>query len=290
MSRLLSSVDIPTRRRGNLTRLNSITENFNNRKESLEREVGFPVFISGLTGPLRIFQRAGGHRHSIDDAATAWYALQKAPGAQTALDLGTGVGTVGLIVLWGLDAKASLTCVEAQQVSYDLLKANIACNELQSRVNPLHMDLRDINLSQKFPLITGSPPYFPLKAGTLPADTQKAHARFELRGHVGDYAEAAKRHLAPDGVFVFCFPFLQKARCIQLVHATGFGIVTLRDVHPRRDRPPLFSLYSARLGWSSPIEEEPPFVVTEPDGSYTPEMTDMQSSRGFGPEGTNCMA
>ncbi len=287
---MLSGVDIPTRRRGNLARLNSITENFNNRKESLEREVGFPVFISGLTGPLRIFQRAGGHRHSIDDAATAWYALQKAPGAQTALDLGTGVGTVGLIVLWGLDAKASLTCVEAQQVSYDLLKANIACNGLQSRVNPLHMDLRDIHLSQKFPLITGSPPYFPLKAGTLPSDTQKAHARFELRGHVGDYAEAAKRHLAPDGVFVFCFPFLQKTRCIQLVHATGFGIVTLRDVHPRRDRPPLFSLYSARLGWSSPIEEEPPFVVAEPDGSYTPEMTEMQYSRGFGPEGTNGIA
>ena len=282
-------VDIPTHRRGNLTRLNSISENFNNRKESLEREVGFPVFISGLTGPLRIFQREGGHRHSIDDAATAWYALQKAPGTQAALDLGTGVGTVGLIVLWGLGAKASLTCVEAQQVSYDLLKANIACNGLHSRVDALHMDLRELNLSRKFALVTGSPPYFPVEAGTLPSDTQKAHARFELRGHVGDYAQAAKRHLAPDGVFVFCFPFLQKARCIQLVHATGFGIVTMRDVQPRRDRPPLFSLYSARLGWSSPIQEEPPFVVTEPDGTYTPEMTEMQSSRGFGPEGTNCI-
>ena len=293
LSRLLgalSRVDIPTHRHGNLTRLNSISENFNNRKESLEREVGFPVFISGLTGPLRIFQREGGHRHSIDDAATAWYALQKAPGTQAALDLGTGVGTVGLIVLWGLGAKASLTCVEAQQVSYDLLKANIACNGLQSRVDPLHMDLRELNLSRKFTLITGSPPYFPVEAGTLPSDTQKAHARFELRGHVGDYAEAAKRHLAPDGVFVFCFPFLQKARCIQLVHATGFGIVTMRDVQPRRDRPPLFSLYSARLGWSSPIQEEAPFVVTEPDGTYTSEMTEMQSSRGFGPEGTNCIA
>lgn len=293
LSRLLwtfSRVDIPTHSRGSLTYLNSIQDNFNNRKESLEREVGFPVFISGLTGPLRIFQREGGHRHSIDDAATAWYALQKAPGTQSALDLGTGVGTVGMIVLWGLGAKATLTCVEAQQVSYDLLKANIACNGLQSRVDPLHMDLRELNLSRKFALITGSPPYFPVAAGTLPFDTQKAHARFELRGHVGDYAEAAKRHLAPDGVFVFCFPFLQKARCIQLVHATGFGIVTMRDVQPRRDRPPLFSLYSARLGWSSPIQEEPPFVVTEPDGAYTPEMIEMQASRGFGHEGTNRMA
>lgn len=268
----------------------SIHENFTARKAALESEVGFPVLISGLTGPLRIFQRVKGHRHGIDDATTAWYALQKAPSVETCLDLGTGVGTVGLVVLWGLGQTASLTCVEAQDVSYALLRENIACNELSDRVHAIHGDLRDLNLPQKFPLITGSPPYFPIEKGTVPADTQKAHARFELRGHVGHYAEAARRHLAPDGVFVFCFPFLQKARCIALVEATGFRIVSIRDVQPRRDRPPLFSLYSAKLDASGPPHVEPPFVVQETDGTYTLEFLEMQSSRGFGPEGTNVVA
>jgi tRNA1Val (adenine37-N6)-methyltransferase len=262
-------------------------ERFAARKASLEVELGFPVSISGLTGPLRIFQRVKGHRHSIDDATTAWYALQKAPSAKTCLDLGSGVGTVGLVVLWGLGPQAQLTCIEAQETSYGLLQANVACNDLEARVQTVHGDIREVPLAQKFPLITGSPPYFPSHGGTIPADTQKAHARFELRGHVGDYAEAAKRHLAPGGDFVFCFPFQQKARCIDLVHATGFRIVTVRDVFPRRDRPALFSLYWARLDWDGPITEEPPFVVSEPDGTYTPEMTAMQRSRGFGPDGTN---
>lgn len=268
----------------------SLHDNFTARKATLESEVGFPVLISGLTGPLRIFQRVNGHRHGIDDATTAWYALQKSPGVKTCLDLGSGVGTVGLIVLWGLGASASLTCVEAQEVSYALLRENIAGNELGARVHAIHGDLRDLHLPQKFPLITGSPPYFPIGKGTLPSDTQKAHARFELRGHVGHYAEAARRHLAPDGLFVFCFPYLQKARCIDLVEATGFRIVTIRDVHPRRDRPPLFSLYSARLDGRGSIEEEPPFVVAEADGTVTREMLEMQMSRGFGPEGTNVVA
>jgi tRNA1Val (adenine37-N6)-methyltransferase len=271
--------------------LRTLHDNFAARKPSLETELGFPVTISGLTGPLRIFQRVGGHRHGIDDALTAWYALQKAPSdTATCLDLGTGVGTVGLIVLWGLGPGASLTCIEAQEVSCGLLRANIACNELEAWVEAIHGDIRDLNLPRKFPLITGSPPYFPIEGGTLPADTQKAHARFELRGHVGDYAEAARRHLEPNGVFVFCFPYQQKARCIELVHATGFRIVTIRDVFPRRDRPPLFSLYSARLDWTGAIEEEPPFVVAEADGSYTPEMVAMQRSRDFGPDGTNVIA
>ena len=249
--------------------------------------MGFPVFISGVTGSWRIFQRVGGHRHSIDDATTAWYALQKSPGVSSCLDLGSGVGTVGLIVLGGLGADARLTCVEAQEVSYGLLRANIKCNDIENRVHTLHADLRDVVLAQKFPLITGSPPYFSIDQGTLPSDTQKAHARFELRGHVGDYAAAARRHLTPDGLFVFCFPFQQKIRAIQLVQAVGFGIVTLRDVFPRRDRSALFTLYSARLGWTAPMQIEPPFVVSEPDGSSTKEMLTMQASRGFGPEGTN---
>ena len=257
------------------------------RKPSLELETGFPVFISGLVGPLRLFQRQGGHRHSLDDAATAWYALQQAPDVSHSLDLGTGVGSVGLAVLHGLPPDAHLTCIEAQHVSHQLLLANIACNRLQNRVTPLFGDLRDLDLPEKFRLITGSPPYFPAEKGTIPSDTQKAHARFELRGHVGDYASAAKRHLADDGRFVFCFPTLQKARCIELVHEAGLHITHLRDVHPRRNRPALFTLFCARKDPVGPLETELPFVVAEDDGQYTPEMVAFQASRGFGPDGTN---
>lgn len=267
--------------------MSEIHQRFLQRQAALEEELGFPVFVSGLTGSWRIFQRTGGHRHSIDDAATAWYALQKAPDALSCLDLGSGVGTVGLIVLGGLGESATLTCVEAQDVSYGLLRANVAGNGLEPRVQTFHADLREFSVPETFPLVTGSPPYFPLERGTLPSDTQKAHARFELRGHVGDYAAAARRHLAPEGVFVFCFPSLQKARCIQLVQAAGFGIVSMRDVFPRRDRPALFTLFSARLSWTAPADLEPPFVVAEPDGTLTEEMAQMQASRGFGPEGTN---
>lgn len=270
--------------------MTSIHERFLARRDGLEVELGFPVFVSGLTGPLRIFQREGGHRHSIDDALTAWYALQKGAGADRVLDLGTGIGTVGLITLWGLGTDAKLTCVEAQEVSYGLLRANIECNGLSHRVVSLHGDLRDLDLEHRFPLITGSPPYFPRGEGTLPEDTQKAHARFELRGHVGDYAAAARRHLEEDGVFVFCFPFLQKERCIRLVEEEGFRIMGVRDVYPRRDRPPLFSVYWAQLGLAAPFNDEGDFVVAEADGSLTPEMLEVQASRGFGPNGTNVVS
>ena len=173
----------------------TIHQRFVSRLSALEQELGEELFVSGLVGSYRIFQRKNGHRHGIDDATTAWYALLKSPPAQKTLDLGTGIGTVGLAVRWGLGKGAELTCVEAQEISYRLLTENIVGNGLEDCVRAVHGDIRTMDLGERFPLITGSPPYFPIGTGSLPEDSQKAHARFELRGDVGDYARAAKRHI-----------------------------------------------------------------------------------------------
>lgn len=245
--------------------------------------MGEPIGISGLTGPWRIFQRVLGHKHSLDDAVTAWYALQKCPQATSFLDLGTGVGTVGMIVLWGLSANAQMTCIEAQESSYKLLCANIKCNNLSNRVKAIHGDLRELHLNQQFDLITGSPPYFPKNAGTFPQDMQKAYARFELRGHVGDYAQTAKRHLHPDGLFVYCFPCQQKKRGIDLVTEAGFYIVSNMDIIPNVSSKPLFSVFAASLQSQARVIEDPPLIVQGDDGHYTSDMLEIQQSRGFGP-------
>lgn len=267
----------------------TIYQRFVSRLPSLEQEMGEELFVSGLVGPYRIFQRKNGHRHGIDDATTAWYALQKVPPVKKVLDLGTGIGTVGLAVLWALGQGAELTCVEAQDISYRLLSENILGNQLNDCVRAVHGDIRDLNLGERFPLVTGSPPYFPIGTGSLPLDSQKAHARFELRGDVGDYARAAKRHLTEEGLFVFCFPFQQKDRCIKLVSEVGFRLITIRDVVPMPSKPPLFSLYCASLSFTGALTEENPLIVAFEDGKYTPDMRELQATRGFGPEGTNAI-
>jgi len=257
------------------------------RKAELERALGEPLTLSPLVGPLRIFQRKRGHRHSIDDAMTAWYALQKTPAARRCLDLGAGVGTVGLSVLYALGEHARMTCVEAQDTSFLLLCANVECNGFGDRVTAIHGDLREVEIASDFDLVTASPPYFPVHAGTLPQDPQKAYARFELRGHVGDYARIARRHLRGDGWFVFCFPFQQKRRGVDLVSSEGFHLASCRDIVPKKGAAPLFSVFAARLRNDGPMVQEPPLIVEGDDGRYTEEMLAIQRTRGFGPQGTN---
>lgn len=251
-------------------------------RSALELELGERITLDGLSGAWYILQRARGHRHSVDDVLTAAYALRVSPPVCRHLDLGTGIGTVGLLVLWGMGTAASLTAIEAQPISHRLLLANLAGNELSARVEPLLGDLRELSLAERFPLITGSPPYFPVSAGIVPQDSQKAHARFELRGDVRDYAAAAARHLAPDGWFVFCFPTAQKQRAVAAVAAAGLCITRLCDVIPRAGLPALFSLFACRhAAYSAEVVLDPPIVVRDHDGQISSAMQLVRQGFGF---------
>ena len=130
-----------------------------------------------------------------------------------------------------------------------------------------------------------------MSAGIVPADSQKAHARFELRGDVRDYARAARRYVARDGLFVFCFPWQQRQRAIDAATQEGFASIVVRDVVPREGLTPLFSLYACSTQPIHPTSpaptpvttcfEEPPFVVRHEDGSHTTDMLAVRSLFGF---------
>jgi len=269
-------------------------------RQRLQVELGEKITLDALTGPngltshgplqddaggaagWLIAQRLKGHRHSADDVLTAWYALQVSPPVTALLDLGTGIGTVGLLTLWGMGPQARLTCVEAQEISYRLLQSNITFNGLCQRVDSSHGDLRALEFDRKFPLITGSPPYFPEGSGVIPQDSQKAHARFELRGDVSDYAIAAVKHLAPGGWFVLCFPSRQKQRAVDGILASGLKIISQRDVVPRETLEPLFTLFACRHPEDvegAPVVETS-LTVRLSDGRLTEEMAAVR--RGFG--------
>lgn len=271
--------------------MNKPPTSFEARRIGLEAELGEPITVDGLTASWSILQRRNGHRHSTDDLLTGWFALEQsdrlASPVDRILDLGAGIGSVGLLVLSGLTERARLTSIEAQEISFRFLVENVRANRLEDRVEMLHGDLRDVFLEAKFPLVTGSPPYFPASAGIVPADSQKAHARFELRGDVRDYARVARERLEPNGLFVFCFPFAQKQRAIDAVHAEHFAIARERDVVPREGLTPLFSLFACRLELGQVHREgliEEPFVVRHANGDHTPAMDAVRARFGFAPQ------
>lgn len=243
-----------------------------------------------LTGAWRIFQRTGGHRYSLDDTATAWYALRAAKGREIRrhLDLGCGIGSVLLMVVWGLDPEVESRGIEAQELSHGLAERSIAYNGVDHRVQALRGDLRDASMlpaEPKFDLVTGSPPYIPIGDGVMSEKEQCAPARFELRGGIEDYCQAAARWMAADGQFIVCHAAPQRQRVIDAGAAAGLTVTRFKEVVPRAGRSPLLTLFAMRFAaeGDGPPVEEPSLVVRDEAGTRTADYTQLRNDMGMPP-------
>jgi tRNA1(Val) A37 N6-methylase TrmN6 len=205
-----------------------------------------------LTGTFRVWQRRRGHRYSLDDVLTAYEALQLpfadgAPGR--VLDLGCGIGSVLLAMAWGLP-HSELTGVEAQGVSFALARRNVDRNDVAARVRLIRGDLRDLSLvpgrtGTAFPLVTGTPPYQPIGTATPSPDSQRTHARIEMRGGIEAYLEAGARALSPQGRMVVCAGAGAASRVLAGARRAGLRPLRFRHAVPRAgSKGPLFSVWT----------------------------------------------
>ena len=249
--------------------------------------------LDAISGHFRLFQLRDGHRFSTDDILTAWYGTSWCPAARAALDLGSGIGTVGMICAWRLPG-ANFVTVEAQADSVALARKSAQFNGLAGRYEIREGDFRDQTLlhpEEKFDLITGSPPYFPLEAGVKSEHPQKLACRFELRGTIADYASVAARHLAPGGFFACVFPHepAQLARVEAAAREAGLAIVRKRPVIFREGDSPLVALFGLMRADDLPdwfrgqTWEEPPLTIRTRDGKIHPEYSAVKLAIGFPP-------
>jgi tRNA1(Val) A37 N6-methylase TrmN6 len=254
-------------------------------------EVEADETLDALSGYFRIFQLRDGHRFSTDDVLTAWYGTTWAPSPARVLDLGSGIGSIGMMAAWRLPGARFVT-IEAQEESVRLGRKSAAYNGLIDRYEIRHADFRSADglaPDEQFDLILGSPPYFPVGAGIEGDHPQKVACRFELRGDINDYAGIAARHLAPGGLFACAFPDDQLERVERASADTNLTIVRRRPVIFREGDPPSLGLFVMMRAADLPSHmrartwTEPALVIRCADGRIHPEYAAVKLAVGFPP-------
>jgi tRNA1Val (adenine37-N6)-methyltransferase len=199
-----------------------------------------------------------------------------------------------MVCAWRLPGARFVT-VEAQPESVALARKSARYNGLTVRYEIREGDFREPNVlrpDEKFDLITGSPPYFPLNAGIKSENPQKLACRFELRGTVADYCVTAAKHLAPGGFFACVFqtePAQQFARMQAGARAAGLAIVRQRPVIFREGEPPLIGLFGMMRAEDLPEKirartwVEPPLIIRARTGEIHPEYSAVKLGIGFPP-------
>ena len=225
--------------------------------------------LSELAGGWRILQLARGHRYATDDVLTAWTAVESRPDALRVLDLGSGVGSVGLMVLRLLAPAARLVAVEVQPVSAGLARRSLELNGVGGRAEVRLGDLRDpavLGEDERFDLVTANPPFLPPDAGWPSQAPQRAAARFELHGDVFDFCRVAAAHLAPGGRFCLCHAAADP-RPERALEVAGLTVLARRQVVFRAGRRPHLALWLC--GHDGVRHDPPDLVVRDGEGRRT---------------------
>ncbi len=240
------------------------------------------ITLDHLTPEWQLHQLRRGHRFSADDLLTAHFASILSPNAKIILDLGAGVGSVGLLTLWNMPESTKLVMAEAQLISHQLASKTIEHNKLSDRIQARRGDIRDKNTipeKDHYNLVTGSPPYFPIGKALASPHPQRAACRMELRGNIRDYAKAARKAMKRDGIFVFCFPAGDN-RYLEALAENSLNLTFTKDIIFREGLNPTISIYAATRNQKDTCAKDVPLCIRDKSGDFTSEYMKIRKRMG----------
>ncbi len=222
-----------------------------------------------LGGAVRLTQAKTGFRTAIDAALLA-AAVPLRPGDDV-LDLGCGVGSVGLCLL-AREPAAQVVGIERHPQTAALCQHNIARNG-RAAAHAVHTcDIRsagDVLGENQFAHVAMNPPYWPAGRHQHARDASRAAALGEIDTELGDWLRAAHRQLEPKGWLSVIYP---AARLDTLLGGLvgRFGAITTIPLWPKPGRAAKRVIVRARKGVKTPAQLLAGLVLHQESGGYSP--------------------
>ena len=192
----------------------------------------------------------GGFPLSTDSMLLADFV--KLPKNAAVLDLGSGCGTLGLL-LCARDAGCTVTGIELSEAAHAAALGNISRNGLQTRLSSICADLRTMPFEAgAFRICLSNPPYFSGGA----AHSRNPAARGEDSCTLKDLFAAAARALQWGGDFFLVHKPERLAELAFEASSAGLEPKRLRLVRHRPDSPISLILLSCRRGGKPGLQIE----------------------------------
>ena len=215
-----------------------------------------------LGGRVRLLQPARGYRVGVDAVLLA-AAIDAQPG-QRVLDLGAGVGAVGLCLVARVP-ECDVVGVELQPELARLAERNVELNGVRARVKTIIHDLAhplpDLGL---FDHVATNPPYLAAAVADPSPDRSKALATVESSVDLARWLNVAARLAKPAGTLLVIHRSDRLDEVVDRLIELGW-----RDVWIKRLPPAPRVLVRARRATAPMRHETVPLVLHRPGGGYT---------------------
>lgn len=227
--------------------------------------------IQVLGNRVSLLQVAGGFRTSMDSVMLA--AACPAKIGQSVLDLGCGVGSVGLCIAERVPG-ITLVGIDIQADHIEIAKKNAALNGVSGNAEFIIADVRTLEM-ESFDHVVCNPPY--LESGTHIPSPSEAKAR--AMGHMEedlnlkDWISCAFRHIKGQGSLTLIHSAGQTDDILYALYGrTGgrrFGAVEIIPLWPHAGEAAKRVIIRAWKHKKSPSVIHPGIVMHDADGTYT---------------------
>jgi tRNA1(Val) A37 N6-methylase TrmN6 len=231
-------------------------------------------------GRIKLFQPAPGtgYRANVDALLLASFAGQSRRTVRSALDLGSGVGTVGLALLhFGIAQRVDF--IEREHSLADLCRRNLDANGFGGRcsviVGDLERPLRNIApaLVNAVSLVVANPPFVAHgRDGRSPSPGRTLARQRARHGPLAPFMRSAAQALGRRGRACFVYPAHALVEIIELARTVGLEPKRLRFVHGKVERPARVALVELARAKAGGLVVDTPLVEIGPDGLATPEL------------------
>ncbi len=225
-----------------------------------------------LGGRLVLHQARGSHRAGTDAVLLA--AAVPTDAGPVLADVGAGVGTVGLAVA-ARCPDLLVHLVEKDPAAAALAVRNVEANGFGTRAQVHAADLFDPamreTLGGRMNTVVSNPPFYLADRIRAPQNSGKASAYVleNVVGGHGAWLRALFTLLAPHGLVAM----IHRPEALPALLAAAenrIGAIAVRPVHARESESAGRILFAGVLGSRAPMRIEPPLVLHEADGSFTP--------------------
>jgi len=218
-----------------------------------------------LGGTVRLLQPQRGYRVAVDAVLLA--AAVAAEAGERVLDLGAGVGSVGLCVARRV-RDCNVVGIELQTFLQEIAERNAVLNGLQDRVTTLRHDLAQPLPAGLAPFdhVATNPPYLPAAIADPSPDPSKALATVESSAKLARWLEVAAEATKSAGTLTIIHRLDRLEEIVSLLAGLGFGAIAIKTLPPAAR-----VLVQARRADKPTRRISPPLVLHRTEGGYTDE-------------------
>jgi len=240
-----------------------------NENEMIENEETIDAFFDDR---IRIIQKRGGYRFSIDSMLLAHFVEVKTD--SRIADLGSGSGVISIILAHRFES-ARIEGVEIQKDLADMSGRSVRLNAFQDRVRINRCDVRKVRKifeTKSMDAVVFNPPYRKIASGLINPDHERAVARHEVKGSLTDFLAAARYLLKDWGKAFIIYPATRGAGLIHHMKKNSMEPKKMRMVHSKVSSRAEFILVEGVKGGGEELFVMPPLFIYEEDGEYSAEM------------------